>query len=358
MTGKHNHALHDEIYRLSMFSILASRPTLAVIHKDFQSLLTLIYTSTTKVTLVLRPTEPAPNAALAPIRDLGTSITSLATCATLFHLYGTTLASETRLLASDVIEAVRSLAMMFVEDAGGDYLVRTGAVHDMVEKARRELPADNIAAVRKRWRADRGMLEDSLEDINAMVEDAGEGEDLDADELDDEWDELGFGSTKKMSDDELERTKKIQPLVRFVTLLHKRVVPDVLGSLSNPPPSTDALNQALDILPSLSKSVVVAVEEVVAALYAPQKPAALAASISTLVETIHAVHTSVTVDMLLPPADLERAMGALSMDSSKGGGEKAAKDPRKWFESCLAQIDKSAKAVGVMLQDQVNNGTS
>ncbi|TBU65588.1 hypothetical protein BD310DRAFT_15783 [Dichomitus squalens] len=328
------------------FSILASRPTLAVIHKDFQSLLTLIYTSTTKVTLVLRPTEPAPNAALAPIRDLGTSITSLATCATLFHLYGTTLASETRLLASDVIEAVRSLTIMFVEDAGGDYLVRTGAVHDMVEKARRELPADNIAAVRKRWRADRGMLEDSLEEINAMVEDAGEGED----DMDDEWDELGFGSTKKMSGDELERTKKTQPLVRFITLFHKRVVPDVLGRLSNPPPDPDALNQALDALPSLSKSVVVALEEVVAALYAPQRPAALAASISTLVSTIHAVHTSVIVDILLPPADLERAMGALSMDSSKGGGEKAAKDPRKWFESCLAQIDK--------LHDQVNNGTS
>ena len=76
----------------------------------------------------------------------------------------------------------------------------------------RELPADNIAAVKKRWKADRGMLEDSLEEINAMVEDAGEGDDdVNEDDLDDEWDELGFGSTKKMSDDELERTKKVSP---------------------------------------------------------------------------------------------------------------------------------------------------
>ena len=101
---------------------------------------------------------------------------------------------------------------MFAEEAGEDYLVRTGTVHDMVEKARRELPADNIAAVKKRWKADRGMLEDSLEEINAMVEDAGEGDDdVNEDDLDDEWDELGFGSTKKMSDDELERTKKVSP---------------------------------------------------------------------------------------------------------------------------------------------------
>ena len=134
-------------------------------------------------------------------------------------------------------------------------------------------------------------------------------------------------------------------------------MPDVLGGISSSPSDPDTLNQALDALPSLSNSVVVALEEVVAALYAPQKPAALAASVSTLVETIHAVHTSVTTNVLLPLVDLEKAMGALSMDNTKGGGEKAAKDPRKWFDSCLAQIDKSAKAVDVILQGQVTNGT-
>ena len=76
---------------------------------------------------------------------------------------------------------------------------------------RSELPADNIAAVKKRWKADRVMLEDSLEEINAMAEDGGDGDDdLGGDEVDEELDELGFGSVKKMSEVELERTKKVR----------------------------------------------------------------------------------------------------------------------------------------------------
>ena len=183
-----------------------------MLNKDFQSLLTLIYTSTTKVALVLRPAAPAPSAALAPIKDLGTSVTSLATCAILFDVHGSTLASEVRSLARDVLETVRGLASMFVEREEEDYLVRTGTVHDLVEKARRDLPADNLAAVKKRWKADRGMLEDSLEEINAMIEEGGQDEQdgLDEEGLDDEWDELGFGSSKKMSEVELERTRKVR----------------------------------------------------------------------------------------------------------------------------------------------------
>lgn len=165
------------------------------------------------MTLVLRPSAPAPSAALAPIKDLASSITSFVTCASLFDLHGSTLASEVRALARDVCEAVRALSTMFVDSAGEDYLVRTGTVHDLVEKARRDLPADNLAAVKKRWKADRGMLEDSLEEINAMIEEAAQSEqddlDGDGDDIDDEWDELGFGSSKKMSEAELERTKKV-----------------------------------------------------------------------------------------------------------------------------------------------------
>ncbi|PIL24203.1 hypothetical protein GSI_13956 [Ganoderma sinense ZZ0214-1] len=247
---------------------------------------------------------------------------------------------------------------MFAEDGGDDYLVRTGTVHDRIEKARRELPADNVSAVKKRWKADKGMLEDSLEEISSMVEVDHQGEDdLDGDELDDEWDELGFGSAKTLSEAELERTKKIQPIARFVTLFHKRVVPDVLVPLSSSPPDPNGLNQALDALPPLSNSVVVAMEELVAALYAPQKLNPLAASVVSLVEAIRTVHASIATDLMLSPLNLEKDMSALSINGAKDGGEKKTKDPRKWFDSCLAQIDKSAKAVGELLNSQVDNGT-
>ncbi|KAI0750926.1 hypothetical protein C8Q80DRAFT_1217828 [Daedaleopsis nitida] len=342
-------------------SLLTSRPPCAVLHKDFQSLLTLIYTSTTKMTLVLRPSAPAPSAALAPIKDLASSITSFATCASLFDLHGSTLASEVRALARDVCEAVRVLSIMFLDSAGEDYLVRTGTVHDIVEKARRDLPADNLAAVKKRWKADRGMLEDSLEEINAMIEEAGQNDqDGDGDDIDDEWDELGFGASKKMSEAELEHTKKIQPLVRFVVLFHKRVAPDVLACVSTSESTLDITNAALDLLPSHSNAVVVALEEVVAALYAPQKLDALGAAVSTLVHSIHTVHDSIMGSALLPKTDqadeLAKGMAALDVDGAKGV-EKKPRDSRKWFESCRAQIDKSAKTVEEMLATHSSNTT-
>ncbi|OSD08630.1 hypothetical protein PYCCODRAFT_39800 [Trametes coccinea BRFM310] len=338
-------------------SLLATPPTPAVLHKDYQTLLTLIYTSTTKLTLVLRPSAPAPKAALGPISDLGAAITSIATCATLFDLHGSTLSSYARRSAREICEAVISLAGTFVEDSGEEYLVRTGTVHDLVEQARRELPADNLAAVKMRWKEDRGMLEDSSSDINAMVEDAadeGDGslDDNFDDEFDDEFDELGFGSTKKMSEVELERVKKVQPLVRFGTLLHKRVVPDVLSRVSMSQPTSDALIAALDALPARSHAVVLAMEELVAALYAPQKPTTLRSAVAAFADAMTQMHASALAEPLLPSdSEITNQMGALSLNSgaeAKGGGEKA-KDPRKWFDACLAQIEKSAKAIDEML---------
>ncbi|KAI0372885.1 hypothetical protein BV20DRAFT_1034150 [Pilatotrama ljubarskyi] len=334
-------------------SLLSSVPSSATLHKDYQSLLTLIYTSTTKMTLVLRPSEPTPAAALVPISDLGTSITSLATCATLFDLHGATWSSYARQAARDICHAVDSLVSTFTEDAGEEYLVRTGTVHDLIEKARREVPADNLSAVKQCWKADRNMLEDSLGEINSMIEDAAqEGEDGDDPDFDDEWDELGFGASKKMSELELERTRKVQPLMRFATLLHKRVVPDILANLPTSTSDSNALTAALDALPSRSHALVLALEELVAALYAPQDPAALASAVATFSDATNKLHSSATSNILLPPeTGLVKQMGALSVAGGSGanGGEKKVKDARKWFDACLAQVNKSAQAIDELL---------
>ncbi|KAI0672995.1 hypothetical protein C8Q78DRAFT_692752 [Trametes maxima] len=339
-------------------SLLDSPPSCAVLHEDFQSLLTLVYTSTTKLTLVLRPSAPAPSAALAPIADLGTSITSLATCATLFDLHGTTLSSYARQTVRDICGAINALVSTFVDDAGAEYLVRTGAVHDLVEKARRDLPADNLAAVKKRWKVDWEMLEDSLGEINCMIEDGAldDGGDLDDEEdVDDEWDELGFGSSKKMSEVELERTKKVQPLIRFATLLHKRVVPDVLAKLPGCTADSRALIAALDAVPPVSHATVLALEEVVASLYAPQKPATLASAVVEFTGAIRKLHASVVTETLIPSEEaLVRAMGTLDVG---GENKEKAKDPRKWFSTCLMQIDKSAKVFEELLAPDIANAT-
>ncbi|KAI8989657.1 hypothetical protein BD414DRAFT_521947 [Trametes punicea] len=340
-------------------SLLSSSPSVAVLRKDYQTLLTLVYTSTTKLTLVLRPSAPAPTAALGPISDLGTAVTSLATCATLFDLHGSTISSYARQAAREICDAVTSLATAFIDDSGEDYLVRTGTVHDLVEKARRELPADNLTAVKLRWKTDREMLEDSLNEISLMIEDAEKenGEVSDEEDFDDEWDELGFGSNKKLSDIELERVKKVQPLVRFATLLHQRVVSGMLTGVPASQLGPDALMAALDALPPRSHSVVLALEELVAMLYAPQKPAALASAVATFVNAITQLHTSVVTDVLLrPETGMVERMGSLSLDSAegaKGSDEKKAKDPRRWFDACLAQINKSARVINELLAPDV-----
>lgn len=103
------------------------------------------------------------------------------------------------------------------ESCTEDYLVRTGAVHDSIDQLRRDIPEDNVAAVRRRWSKDREMLEDSLAEVVEMVENGGgsaEDDDFD-DGFDDEWDELGLGASKKMNPQELERTKKVL-LIIFV----------------------------------------------------------------------------------------------------------------------------------------------
>lgn len=184
-----------------------------MLHKDFLSLLSLVYTSITKLTLTLRPQEPVHVAALGPLRDLAANITSLTTCATLFDAHGRTLAEETKLAAKEVCETVQALAWTFLEEGGAAYLVRTGAVHDLIDKARRELSVDNHAAVRKLWASDREILEDVLGELASMIEDSStEGVDEGEDEEfgDNEWDELGLGSSKKMTEIELDRARKVR----------------------------------------------------------------------------------------------------------------------------------------------------
>ncbi|KZT09335.1 uncharacterized protein LAESUDRAFT_756962 [Laetiporus sulphureus 93-53] len=85
---------------------------------------------------------------------------------------------------------------------------------------------------------------------------------------DDEGDELGLGSGKKMFEVELDRAKKILLLLRFSTLLHKRVQLDIL---SNSAITTSSNYLAsLDALPARSHALFVAFDDVIASLYARQ----------------------------------------------------------------------------------------
>lgn len=174
----------------------------------------MIYASITKVALVLHPREPAYSAAVAPLRDLISHVLKLSACA-LSDAFGATLSEDVRHVARGVIEALRAFAQDFSSNGGQDYLARTAAVHDLIDVARRTLPADNIAAVKKRWSDDRALLDDISQEIDDIITGdefkLGDGDkdgDDDQDD-DDEWDELFATSGKKMTTIQVERAKKV-----------------------------------------------------------------------------------------------------------------------------------------------------
>lgn len=124
---------------------------------------------------------------------------------------------EVASVAEDIIQSVRVLLQVFSEDethgiehGRNEYLMRTGAVHDLITSARAPggVPTDNLASVRKKWKQHYEAMHDGLTEIDEMIQDAqasGREEDVE----DDGWNELGLPSNQKMDGTELERAKKV-----------------------------------------------------------------------------------------------------------------------------------------------------
>lgn len=206
-------------------------PDIPILRKDLKSLLSLVHGCTTKCALALKPSQPTYTAALTPVHDLSTHTAALTHCAQLFDVdvHGATITKEAIATVKDVIEAIRALIQTFLAlqidagsgtgKAGEEYMVRTGTVHDIINKAKgaNGLSEDNLGAVRKKWTENRGALEDGFREVGEMVEEAEEmdgGDDGD----DGGWEELGLGKGAKMNVDELERTKKVlqdHPIILF-----------------------------------------------------------------------------------------------------------------------------------------------
>ncbi|KAJ3561307.1 hypothetical protein NP233_g10270 [Leucocoprinus birnbaumii] len=180
--------------------------TLSLLHQDFISLLSLIYASTTRLALVLKPSSPSYTAALEPLKELSQRVASLPHCVRLLQTdNGKTLAAEAYTIARDVLEALGSLIQTFSHH-------QTGAVHDIIENARGSsgFSGNNLVAVGKVWRSNQDSLQDSLDEVRELMEKAENPEADAEDEFDDGWDELGLPSSVKPSAAELETIKKVR----------------------------------------------------------------------------------------------------------------------------------------------------
>lgn len=189
------------------------------IRTDLLSLLSLVYQSTTKLSLSLNPSEPAYKASISPLNELAQHINALTSCTSLFgsETHGQTLTSEVVNLVSDVLLSVSALVNTFLSiarngpssAAQGEYLTRTGTVHSLIDRARgpNGLSADNLQAVRKVWVQDRKTLDDAYVELSDMMEN---------DDIDDSFPEdedlagLGLGPSEKLTPEEVERAKKVR----------------------------------------------------------------------------------------------------------------------------------------------------
>ncbi|KAG2349904.1 hypothetical protein BDR05DRAFT_955739 [Suillus weaverae] len=330
---------------------------LAVILKDLDSLLSLIYNSSTKLALALKPSSPTYSASLPVIVDLTNHTSGITHCIHLLSpdLHGATLIKELQHEVTAILEALRAVVQTFLNlaargpsiaksgSAGEEYLVRTGTLHDLITQARgpNGIPKDNISAIRRRWKQDRGALEDSLREVSEMIDGAegSESDDVDGDNVDDGWDELGLGDTGlKMDKDELARAKNVHSVLRLTTLLHKRIFLDLLSSTpTSPPPSF-----ALDALLLQSHALLAASDELVSSLYIPQNPATIRKESLALLDIINGLQLQLRI-FFPDTSSLEQQLSGLSIE-----GDKSASTPskptadKKWFDICFDQVTKTS----------------
>ncbi|KAJ7109375.1 hypothetical protein C8R44DRAFT_635330, partial [Mycena epipterygia] len=320
--------------------------SLDVVHKDFSTLVSLLYAATTKLSLALKPSNPTYSASLTPLKDLADHVSALFHCANLFvpDAHGATLVQEVLSLVKDVIGSIRALVQKFLEieahdsrqssgQAGDEYMVRTATVHNVLDRARR-LSANNLVAVRKRWSEDAASLDDGFREVADMVEEAESTDDIeDSDDamFDDGWGEIGIGKSQKMDPQELDRTKKVHGILRLTQLLHKRVLADVLSASREPPN-----NSALDTLSSLSHTLLSASDELVATLYTPQDPNNIKSELASFRKIISDFQAS-----LVKPGGLETQLEKLSLGNDNRS---------KWFDTCFVQLYKAVDALDAGLR--------
>lgn len=207
--------------------------SLDLLLKDYSSLLSLIYQNTTKLSIALKPSSPTYSASTTPLKELRNHVDALTSCAcTVSDLeHGRAIAREIRWCVEEVVRALQPLLGVFIADAqkprmglADSYLVKTGAVHEVIDRAR-DTPRTNAEAVRRRWEDNIGGIGDCVEEVQEMVDDdekprneAEEGSDDDDHgftEDDDGWGELGveLSSSRmpvKATAEELARLKNVR----------------------------------------------------------------------------------------------------------------------------------------------------
>jgi hypothetical protein len=201
---------------------------------DFISLLSVIYSNTTKLSIALNPSNPTYSATTIPLKDLITHSSTLASNASSFlpNVHGRALTAEVHSTATDVLRALQELAhahlSLLIKSASKDdaaistsktandtYLAKTGVVHELITQAKADHPQGlsrtNLIAVRKRWGEHSGLVADAAAVLEIEADAPDDDADADADaDFDDGWGDLS--DPGKQSPEQVELAKKVRAL--------------------------------------------------------------------------------------------------------------------------------------------------
>ncbi|KAJ3814252.1 hypothetical protein F5876DRAFT_33301 [Lentinula aff. lateritia] len=317
-------------------------PTLPILHRDLLSLLSLVYGSVTKLSLALKPSSPTYSACLVPLQNLSNYIAAISHCVSMFDasVHGATLSKEVASVAIDVVETVQTLTTVFLEiegssersRTGDEYLVRTGAVHSIIDIARHAedgLSENNLTAVRRLWFKDAGALEDGVREVVEMIEDVQSGITT---EYEDGWDELGLEPSQPLTEQELKVAQKVLIVLRLCNILHQRVISDILST------PTLLSNSSLDDLAPLSPALLGTVDELISALDSPQDLDSVATELNMLRGVVDEIRNRLSV-LNNQPVSLVTLLQKTSLNEVTVSTNRNSGDG--WFNACFDQIAKA-----------------
>jgi hypothetical protein len=128
---------------------------------------------------------------------------------------------------------------------------------------------------------------------------------------------------------------QVHSIMRLTTLLHKRIILDLLSSTPTPLPP----NVALDDLLLQSHALLAVSDELVSSLYAPQKPDSIRKDALALLKVINALQSQLRI-FFPNTSSLEQQLAGLSIDQSASTPSKPKAD-KKWFDICFDQVIKT-----------------
>ncbi|KIM33128.1 hypothetical protein M408DRAFT_149252 [Serendipita vermifera MAFF 305830] len=172
------------------------------------SIISLIYSYSTRLWVALGKQPPTPSAAVPTLQEITNHIKSLYGCALVFReLEGNTIAAEVNTVATEVLLAMQVLLESYsVRKSGEDSMRNTASLHEACERAR-NLSVDNREAALKIWKQDSDGLKDAIKELNSLLNPQST-----ENEVSDGWDELlgEDAGQAELSEDDISAIKKVR----------------------------------------------------------------------------------------------------------------------------------------------------